>query len=138
MGGRFFFLSNKNGVNFSMAARNVARHGIENSQAANSGARAAAWYSFRRGRRKFQPAYVYLPAVLLWNITTRDRQVEHEATRFCASDAYFPLTEISLLITLRRQIPGDREFGERTALPPRESRNTVSRDLPGTIETSRG
>src|SRR5271169_2790501 len=33
---------------------------------------------------------------------------------------------------------GDREFGARTAHPPREGRNTVSRNLPGIIETSRG
>ena len=33
---------------------------------------------------------------------------------------------------------GDREFGERTAHPPREGRNTGSRNLLGIIETSRG
>ena len=33
---------------------------------------------------------------------------------------------------------GDRDFGARTAHPPREGRNTVSRNLPGIIETSRG
>ena len=40
------------------------------------------------------------------NHTTRDRQFEHAATRFCASGCISPLTEFSLLITLRPRIQG--------------------------------
>ena len=53
-------------------------------------------------------------------------------------EACFSLDRNFAVVYIAPSDSEDREFGERTALPPRESRNTVSRNLPGTIETSRG
>src|ERR1700733_3420378 len=58
-----------------------------------------AWGDFSGAKR-------FLQIVFPRNPTTRDRQFEHAATRFCASASHFHLTDFSLLITLRPRIRG--------------------------------
>jgi len=49
----------------------------------------------------------------------------------------FSLDRIFAVVYIAPSDSGDREFGERMAHSPLGGRNTVSRNLPGTIETSR-
>src|SRR5580700_7741439 len=64
-----------------------------------NGAARAFFRLFPGARRSF-------PLVVRRNRTTRDRQFEHAATRFCASGCISLLTDFSPLITLRPRIQG--------------------------------
>ena len=86
---------------------------------------------------KFPDAPRVFPVVSIWNITTRDRHIEHERPKILCFGAVFPLDINFAFVYIAPLDSGDRDFGARTAHPPREGRNTVSRNLPGTIETSK-
>jgi hypothetical protein len=60
----------------------------------------------RRRAVKFSGAEQFSHLGTDWNTTTRDRQLGHEKPKILCFGADFPLTELSHLFTLRRQIRG--------------------------------